>query len=150
MFQQALFFPLPVPLFLRGPFIVFLLALGQTNFNLGLAAYPVHGQWHEGVAFAFHRTNKLVQFLFMQQQLAGAGGVWCVMGGDRGQGRDEGAQQPGFTVFNDDVTVPDLHFTGAQRDGVIRCLWFFLRHARIIGIGGKLSRGRGIGPVNSA
>ena len=54
MFKNPLLLTLPVAIFLIGAFIVLLLALGETEIQLGAAFEPVKVQRHEGIPLAFH------------------------------------------------------------------------------------------------
>ena len=75
MFQDALLIPRPVTIFFSSTFVMFLLTLGQPDFQFGATFFPVHRQWYQGVAFAFHGTNQLADFFLVQQQFTGTNRV---------------------------------------------------------------------------
>src|SRR5690606_3418539 len=56
----ALLVALPVFFLERVAFVVLLLAAGEADFDLDLVAFPVHGQWHHGVALALDCADQLV------------------------------------------------------------------------------------------
>ena len=53
-------------LFDRGTLVVRLFALGQGNFQLNPALFPVQRQWRQGIALAFHGTDELADFIVVQ------------------------------------------------------------------------------------
>src|SRR5882724_8138476 len=89
--HEAALLAFPIAFFFRSPLVVGLLALGEADLELSPALAPVHGGGDEGVALAFHGADEPRQFLPMQQQLAGAGGVRVDVGGGGHERGDEGA-----------------------------------------------------------
>src|SRR3546814_20981830 len=69
-------FALPVPLLLGIALVVFFLALGEADFKLGAAFFPVQVERDKGVAGAFDLADQHRQFAFVQPQLDRKGGVW--------------------------------------------------------------------------
>ena len=43
-----------------------LFAFCQADFQFGPAVFPVHGQRHNGVAFAFDGADELIEFVTIQ------------------------------------------------------------------------------------
>ena len=79
--ENALLVSLPVPVFVRCPLVVKLLAFGQADLDLDPSLLPVERGWDEGKAFSLDQTDQFVQFVAVQQQFTGAQRVWIDMGG---------------------------------------------------------------------
>ena len=60
--------PFPVPVLVRGAFVVLFLALRHANAQLGATFVPVQIKWHERVALALHGTDQAIELVSMQQQ----------------------------------------------------------------------------------
>ncbi len=68
MFQDALLVALPVTILDVGALVVFFLAFGESDFQLGTAFFPVQGGGGQRVALAFHGADHAVDFIAVQQQ----------------------------------------------------------------------------------
>ena len=78
--EHARLLPLPVALALAGALVVLLLAPGEADVELGLAAAPVEPGGDQGVALALDRAGEAIDLAPVQQELAGAGGVGSDVG----------------------------------------------------------------------
>src|SRR3546814_3231316 len=101
-------FALPVPLLLGIALVVFFLALGEADFKLGAAFFPVQVERDKGVAGAFDLADQHRQFAFVQQQFAGARGVGDFVGRRLLEWREMRADQPGFTVLRSEEPTSEL------------------------------------------
>ena len=68
--HNALLVALPVPGFLGGAFVVGFFAFAEADLQLRPAAFPIHCQGDQSIAFTLYRTDKFAQFTAVQQQLA--------------------------------------------------------------------------------
>ncbi|MNI33506.1 hypothetical protein D3C73_874610 [compost metagenome] len=75
---------------------------------------PVPGQAHAGVTLLLHGSGQLFQFAPVEQQLAGAHRVGDDVGAGGRQGRDVAAEQPGFAILEQYVTVNQLQLACPQ------------------------------------
>ncbi len=113
-FQHPLHFPIGFTLLDGCALVVRLFTLGEADFQLGAAMLPVELQRDEGVALALGGADQLVQFLAVQQQLAGARRVRLDMRGGRGQRREMRAHQERLVVLDHDIAFLELRASGAQ------------------------------------
>lgn len=108
MAHGAAFFTLPLTLLDGRALVVILFALGQADRQLGAAFVPVQIQRDYRIARALDLADQLRNLARLQQQLAGAGGVWMDVGRSRAQRSEVGPQQPCFVVFESDISFGDL------------------------------------------
>ena len=66
---------MPIALFFRGPFVVLLLAFRESDIEFRAALGPVQIERHERKTLAFDRSDEPVEFVSVQEQLAGSSGV---------------------------------------------------------------------------
>ena len=109
------------------PFVVLLLAFGETNFAFDAPALVMQVEWHQRVAGPFNLADQLFDFLGFEQKLAGTDWVWTDVGGGSGQGADVGAEQVDLALADDDVGFLELYPSGP--DGFD--LPAFQHHARL-------------------
>src|SRR5690606_10247530 len=105
---------LPVPLLLRRPLVMLLLAAGQTDRELRSAVAPVELERHERVAAALDEPRQPVDLIAMKQKPARTGRVGLDVRRRRQQRRDVRAEQPGLVVAEHDVRLGELRLAGAQ------------------------------------
>jgi hypothetical protein len=110
----ALFFALPVAFFFGVALIVFLLAASEADFHFDLVAFPVDGDGYEGVALAFDGANELIDFLFVQKQLARAPIRRDHVRGRADEWGDGGADQEDLALQYHGITVAEVDAAGAQ------------------------------------
>ena len=73
MFEYSFFLALPVAVLAIRTFVVLLLALAEPDAQLRSTLVPVQVEGHERVAFALDGAGQAVEFVAVQQELAGAG-----------------------------------------------------------------------------
>ena len=67
VFHQAFLVPLPLAVLYRGALVMLLLALGQRDFELRPASFPVQGNWDNGIALALHAADQVADFSPVKQ-----------------------------------------------------------------------------------
>ena len=115
------FLAIPVAVLFRGALVVNLFTGHQRELAFDLVAFPVKLEWHAGVALVLGDREQLGDLFAMQQQLSRARGVSDFMGAGGIQRHDMAAQQPGFTIANQDIGVGELCFTSAKAFDLPSC-----------------------------
>ena len=114
-FHYSFLLALPVSVFHGLPLVTLLLALGNSNFHLDLAALEIHEGWNQGEAFAVDEPDQTVYFAAVKQQFSRSCRIGIRIAGSGGQGVNVAAKQPGLVVFQQDIAVRKLHASLAQR-----------------------------------
>src|SRR5512143_2400134 len=112
--QRALLFPVPVTFLLGVALVMVLLAARERDLDLDTIVLPVHRGRHDRVTLALDRADQLVDFLFVQQQLARAPIIGNDMGRRRQQRRNRRPEQVDLAVLDDRVGVAEVDPSGAQ------------------------------------
>src|SRR5688572_23998419 len=94
------------------------LAFGEADLDLDAAFGVMHVERDEGVAGALDRADQLVDLARVEEELAGAGVVRLDMGRSGRERRDVRADEEDLAVVHDDVSLLDLHASGAYRLGL--------------------------------
>lgn len=104
--------PLRIARALGVPLVMLFLAFGQADLALDASALVMQVEWHQRVAGPFNLPDQLLDFLGLEQKLAGADRVGADVGGGRGQGADVGTEQVNLALTDDDVGFLELHPSG--------------------------------------
>lgn len=134
VFQNPAFLAFPVTITLSGTFIVTLLTLGETDFELDPIVFPVHGQRDNGVTLAVGGADQMGDLAPVEQQLAGPGRIGVDVGGGRLQGRDQRTQEERLGVFDQHIAIAQLDTPSPDRLDLPP----LQRHAGLVGVFDKV------------
>src|SRR5690606_39440109 len=95
--------------------VVELLASAKAEIQLDAAPLVMQVQWHQRIAALFRFADQLLDFLGVQQKLAGTSGFRTDMRRGRGQWADVHPDNEDFAVADDDLAFLELYM--ARADG---------------------------------
>ena len=114
VFLQALHLPVLIPAADGFPFIVFFLALGQTDCHLDMPILEIELERDQGKAFFFGFADQAPDFPPVQEEFTGAGGVGGI-GGGKGVGADVGVVQIDLAFLNPGKAIVNIGLSQADR-----------------------------------
>jgi len=91
----------------RFALLIFPLALGQTDLNLGASVFEIYLEWYEGVSLLGHFSLQSHDLFFMHKEFPCTQGV-MIHDIAVTVGADVAVKEHGLKVFNQDVTVLEV------------------------------------------
>src|SRR5580700_3037042 len=113
-FQRALDFPIRCPAREHVALVVRVLALGESQLDLGAAVFEIDFQGNDRIALLAHAAPQLIDLAPMHQEFARAGFLVAELAG-RSVGADVDALEKRLPVFDARVAVAQICAMSAQR-----------------------------------